>query len=301
MSTAFLFPGQGSQSVGMGADLFTQSAAARAVYQQADDQLGFSLSELCFHGPEDKLTDTVNQQPALFVTSIATMAAMEEQGWAAPAYMAGHSLGELSALTAAGSIDFENGLHLVRRRGELMKEAGEQSPGAMAALLALDIPTVAELCLKATAQVGKSVQVANDNCPGQVVISGDEAALEVAMMLAQEAGARKVVKLPITIAAHSALMASASEAFAMAVGDARITKPRIPVIGNVNGRPLTSPEAIRAELNAQLTSSVQWTDSITYLLAQGVDTFVEVGPGEVLLGLVKRIDRKANRIKFKVE
>lgn len=299
--TAFLFPGQGSQSVGMGADLFEQSAAARAVYEEADEQLGFSLSTLCFEGPENELTDTINQQPALFVTSMATLAVMEEQGWASPTFVAGHSLGELSALTAAQSINFNDGLSLVRRRGELMKEAGEKSPGAMAALLGLDIPTVADICLNATAQVGQPVQVANDNCPGQVVISGDAEALGVALALAQEAGARKVVRLPITIAAHSGLMASASAAFAEAVAETRITAPRIPVIGNVNGRPLATPAEIRAELNAQLTSSVLWTDTITYLLEQGVDTFVEVGPGEVLLGLVRRIDRKTSRIKFKLE
>lgn len=301
MSSAFLFPGQGSHAVGMGADLYQHSEQARSLFEQADKQLGFSLSELCFKGPEDELTNTINQQPALFVTSLATLAVMREQGWDDPAYMAGHSLGELSALAAAGSLSFEDGLELVRRRGELMEQAGIQSPGAMAALLALDIPTVSEICQQASDEVGNPVQVANDNCPGQVVISGDEVALERAMTLAQEAGARKVVKLPITIAAHSALMASASEAFAEAVANTTIKPPQVPVIGNVSARPLTTPNEIRDELNAQLTSSVRWTDSISYLLEQGVDTFVEVGSGDVLLGLVKRINRKVNRIKFKVE
>ncbi len=301
MSTAFLFPGQGSQKVGMGADLVEKSDAARALFEQADAQLGYSLSNLCFNGPEDELTDTVNQQPALFVTSLAALAVMREQGWDEPAFVAGHSLGELSALAAAGSLTFEEGLSLVRKRGELMKEAGIKSPGAMAALLALDIPTVSDLCQKASDEVGKPVQLANDNCPGQVVISGDEEALERAMTLAQEAGARKVVKLAITIAAHSALMGSASDEFATAVSNTNIVAPTVPIIGNVTAQPLTTPEEIRAELNAQLTSSVQWTNTIKYLLEQGVDTFVEVGSGEVLLGLVKRINRQVKRIKFNVE
>lgn len=285
----------------MGKDAYEYSQNARALFDQADQQLGFSLSSLCFNGPEDQLTDTINQQPALFVTSMAALAVMEEQGWDSPAFVAGHSLGELSALAAAGSISFADGLALVRRRGELMKEAGEKSPGAMAAILALDIPTVQALCKEAAADIGQPVQVANDNCPGQVVISGDEAALEKAMSLAQEAGARKVVKLPITIAAHSALMASASADFATAVANTTIHAPTVPIIGNVTARPLTTPDEIRRELNAQLTSSVLWTDTITYLLDQGVETFVEVGSGEVLLGLVKRIDRKVKRLKFKVE
>lgn len=301
MSTAFLFPGQGSQKVGMGADLFEQSEQARALFEQADKQLGFSLSTLCFNGPEDDLTDTINQQPALFVTSMATLAVMREQGWDEPSFVAGHSLGELSALAAVGSISFEEGLALVRKRGELMKEAGEKSPGAMAALLALDIPTVTTICQQASEAVGQPVQVANDNCPGQVVISGDDTALEKAMEMAKDAGARKVVKLAITIAAHSELMASASAEFATAVNQTTITAPSVPIIGNVTGRPLTTPEAIRTELNAQLTSSVLWTDTVNFLLEQGVDTFVEVGSGEVLLGLVKRINRKVNRIKYTVE
>lgn len=299
MRTAFLFPGQGSQSVGMGADLVAQSDTARALFAQADEQLGFSLSALCFSGPEEALTDTVNQQPALFVTSIATLAVMREQGWDEPAFVAGHSLGELSALTAVGSLSFADGLSLVRQRGELMKAAGEQSPGAMAAILALDMAAMAAICAQASAQVGQPVQVANDNCPGQVVISGNSEALAVAMQLAEAAGARKVVQLPITIAAHSQLMASASADFVQAVAATQIHPPTIPIIGNVQARPLTTPEAIRAELEAQLTSAVQWTASVEYLLAQDVDTFVEVGPGEVLLGLVKRINRQANRIKFK--
>lgn len=301
MSIAYLFPGQGSQKVGMGLELFEQIPAARALFEQADEQLGFSLSSLCFNGPETELTDTVNQQPALFVTSLAMLKAMELAGWEQPTFAAGHSLGELTALTAVNSITFTNGLQLVRKRGELMKAAGECEPGAMAAILALDIPTVETVCSQARDLTGDRLQIANDNCPGQVVISGDDSALEKAMALAKAAGARKVVKLPITIAAHSALMTSAASEFAEAVANTPITTPSIPVIGNVQAKPLTTPDDIRTELTAQLTSAVAWTPTINYLLAQGVDTFTEVGPGDILLSLVKRINRKSKRIKFKLE
>jgi [acyl-carrier-protein] S-malonyltransferase len=281
----------------MGLELYQNTPEARAVFDQADEQLGFALSTLCFEGPEETLTDTVNQQPALFVTSQAMWQRMQTQGWEMPAYMAGHSLGELSALTAASALSFADGLRLVRQRGELMKAAGEREPGAMAAILALDIPTVTAICEEASDANG-SVQVANDNCPGQVVISGDETALTRAMALAEAAKARKVVKLPITIAAHSKLMASAADAFAQAVDATPIQAPSVPVIGNVSAQPLTTPDQIREELKSQLTSGVAWTDSMTYLLAQGVDSFVEVGPGDTLLSFMKRIDRKASRVKL---
>ncbi|HUS94351.1 MAG TPA: ACP S-malonyltransferase [Patescibacteria group bacterium] len=301
MNVAFLFPGQGSQHVGMGQSLYEAVPAARAVFDQADVQLGFPLSELCFFGPEESLTDTVNQQPALFVTSLAGWEAMQVKGdWPAPDYVAGHSLGEISALVAAGSINFSDGLTLVRRRGELMKEAGQQSPGAMAAILALDYERVEEYCAQAQEATGRPVQVANDNCPGQVVISGDKVALDEAMKLAMDGGARRAVPLPITIAAHSPLMSSSAKEFALAVDDTLIHEPRIRVIGNVSAKPLTTPSEIRSELKAQLTAPVLWKSSINYLLDQGVDTFLEVGPGEILLGLVKRINRNVNRIKFEL-
>jgi [acyl-carrier-protein] S-malonyltransferase len=282
----------------MGLELYQNTPEARAVFDQADEQLGFTLSTLCFEGPEETLTDTVNQQPALFVTSLAMWRRMQAQGWEMPAYMAGHSLGELSALTAASALSFADGLRLVRQRGELMAAAGKREPGAMAAILALDMPTVRDICQQASEEIGRSVQVANDNCPGQVVISGDEAALTRAMELAEAAKARKVVRLPITIAAHSKLMASAAEAFGQAVNATPIQAPTVPVMGNVTAQPLTTPDQIRDELKAQLTSGVAWTDSMTYLLAQGVDRFVEVGPGDTLLSFMKRIDRKAERVKI---
>ena len=284
----------------MGLDLYQHSPAARAVFDQADVQLGLPLSALCFEGPAETLTDTSNQQPALFVTSAAAHRAMLVQGWEKPAFVAGHSLGEFSALVAAGSITFADGLRLVQKRGQLMKAAGERQPGAMAAIVALDTAVIQDICVRVSREVGREVQVANDNCPGQIVISGDKEALERAMTLAQEAGARKVVRLPISIAAHSPLMASATAEFARAVDETPIQAPRMPVIGNVSARPLMTSEDVRQELKAQLTAPVAWTDSIQYLVANGVDTFVEVGAGNVLLGLVKRIHRPAKRVKFEI-
>jgi [acyl-carrier-protein] S-malonyltransferase len=301
MRTAYLFPGQGSQQVGMGQDAYQSSPAAKAVFDEADAVLGFPLSALTFNGPEDQLTDTSNQQPALFTTSVAHWRTLIELGWPHPGYLAGHSLGEFSALVAADSIAFSDGLALVRKRGELMKAAGENEPGGMAAILLLDVETVRDLCAQASATAGHPVQVANDNCPGQIVISGDDRALLQAMDLAQQAGARKVVRLPITIAAHSGLMASAAQEFAEAVDATPFRTPDTPVIGNVSALPIRSIDDIRRELKEQLTSPVAWSGSMHYLLGQGIDTFVEVGPGKVLLGLMKRIDRKSKRIEFDLD
>ncbi len=300
MAVAFLFPGQGSQAVGMGRDLYEREPAARALYDAADARLGFPLSRICFEGPEEALTDTAVQQPALFVTSLAAWEALRARGEADAGFVAGHSLGEFSALAAAEALSFADGLALVRRRGELMKLAGERQPGGMAAVLGLDAAPIALLCARAAAETGRTVSIANDNCPGQVVITGDETALTRAMTLLTEAGARKVVRLPITIAAHSPLMASVADEFAAAVDAAPLATARIPVVANVTARPIAAPDEIRAELKAQLTSPVRWTDSIRYLGAQGVDSYVEVGPGDVLLGLVKRIDRESRRVKFEL-
>ena len=285
--------------MGMGQTLYEREPAVRAVFDQADELLGFPLSRLCFEGPEAELTDTVNQQPALFVTSLAAWQVIQQQEeWPPAAFVAGHSLGELSALAAAGSLSFADGLALVRRRGELMKAAGQQEPGAMAAILGLDIEVVAEVCHAAQEKTGRPVQIANDNCPGQAVISGDKEALAEAMAGAQAAGARKVVELAITIAAHSPLMASAATAFAEAVANTPIQPPQIPVVVNLTAKPAATPEEIRAELTGQLTGGVQWTNSMRYLLQEGVETFIEVGPGDVLTSLMKRIDRKAERRAF---
>ena len=300
MPTAFLFPGQGSQFVGMGRDLYEREPVARALFDEADALFGAPLSRLCFEGPEEALTDTSVQQPALFTTSLAAWAVLRQRGAAEATFVAGHSLGEFSALAAAGAVSFADGLALVQRRGELMKLAGERRPGGMAAVLGLDAEPVAELCGRAAAETGHYVGVANDNCPGQIVISGHEIALAAAVELISAAGARKVVRLPISIAAHTPLMASVADEFAAAVDATPLVEARIPAVANVTARPINTSNDIRAEMKAQLTSPVRWTDSVRYLGAQGIDAYVEVGPGDVLLGLVKRIDKQAQRIKFEL-
>lgn len=296
--TAFLFPGQGSQQVGMGQDLAAEYPAARALFEQADDILGFPLSRLMWEGPEEQLTETINTQPALYVHSMAALAVFSEQyPEFKPAFMAGHSLGELTAVAAAGGMSFEDGLKLVRRRGELMTRAGEIAPGGMAAILALDIPVVDELCQQAS-NGNETVVVANDNCPGQVVVSGHHGAVERLVTLAQETGARRAVKLAVSIAAHSELMRIVQDDFARAVNESVTSVPEVTVIGNVIAGPLKGIQAIQNDIRDQLTSRVRWTESVEYMLEQGVENFVEIGSGDVLIGLVKRIDRKANRLKL---
>ncbi|HUF38944.1 MAG TPA: ACP S-malonyltransferase [Anaerolineales bacterium] len=294
--TAFLFPGQGSQAVGMGRDLAHAFPSARAVFDHADETLGFSLSSLAWNGPESELNETVNTQPALLVHSTAALFVFYERhpGFR-PKFVAGHSLGQLSALVASGALEYPAALTLTRRRGELMKAAGDLNPGGMAAILGLDIPAVEALCIQATDR-DEQVQIANDNCPGQVVVSGARPALQRLYTLAEAGGARKVVPLAVSIAAHSYLMAHAQNEFNEAVETARLTDPAVPVIGNVGAAPLTTAAEIEADLKAQLTSRVRWTESIETMLARGIDTFVEIGTGDVLTSLVKRIDRSAVRI-----
>ncbi len=280
----------------MGCELAEAYPIARAAFTEADILLDFPLSTLAWDGPEAELNDTINTQPALMVHSIAALRTFQERfPTFEPAYVAGHSMGELSALVASGALPFSEALRLVRRRGELMKRAGDESPGGMAAILGLDIPTLEALCAQASAP-GEIVQVANDNCPGQVVISGARPALERAVQLAQGAGARRAVVLAVSIAAHSPLMLSAQADFTQAVKAAPIKDPRLPIVGNVTARPLTTAGAIREDLQAQLTSRVRWTETIRYLADQGVTTFVEIGSGSVLAGLVKRIVREATTL-----
>jgi [acyl-carrier-protein] S-malonyltransferase len=290
-SIACTFPGQGSQMVGMGRDAAAKSATARAVFDEADTILGFKLSGLCFEGPEAELNDTVNTQPALLVTSIAVLRSLEEhQGPLHPAFIAGHSVGELTALVAAGALTFADGVRLVRARGEAMKAAGAHAPGGMAAILNLDVAAVEQACAQARTSTGGVVQMANDNCPGQVVISGDEGSLEKAMTLCKAAGAKRALRLAVSIAAHSALMHSGLEAYAEAVAATPITAPNIPVISNLTALPLPDVDAIRAELPQALIAPVRWTETIRYLRRQGVTTFYEIGSKDVLTGLLKRID-----------
>lgn len=296
-TTAVVFPGQGAQEVGMGAGIASDFPVAAATFQEADDTLGFALSELCFNGPAETLNDTLNTQPALYVMGVAILRVLQDAlgDTVRPAFVAGHSLGELTALTASGALSFADGVRLVRERGRLMNEAGQRSPGAMAALLGMDADAVRELCDDISAQTGATLVLANDNCPGQIVISGAKSAIDAALELAPKRGAKRAVPLVVSIAAHSPLMQSITAEFQQAVDATAFDTPITAIIGNVNAAPLASADDIRAELAAQLTSTVRWTESVQYMLGQGIITFIELGPKDVLSGLIKRIDRTTQR------
>ncbi len=290
-NTAFVFPGQGSQALGMGKELSEQYSLARQTFEQADELLGFSITKIAWEGPEDLLNDTLNTQPALLVHSTAALRVFQEKyPTFKPGFVAGHSMGELSALVAAGALPFADALLLARKRGEVMKQAGERNPGGMAAILGLDIPTMESLCADASTPA-EIVQVANDNSIGQVVISGAGPALDRAVAAAQKAGARKAVRLAVSIAAHSPLMVHAQEAFSAAVETALVTEPTVPLVGNVTARPLAGAVDIRTDLCGQLTNRVRWTETMQYMASQGIIHILEFGSGSVLTGLLKRIDR----------
>jgi len=294
-TTAFIFPGQGSQSVGMGRELADAYSQAKETFDEADAVLGFSLSQLMWEGPEEELNDTVNTQPALFVHSIAAQRVFSHlyPGFR-PASVAGHSLGELTALSAAGALPFADGLRLVRTRGELMKRAGEKSPGGMAAILGLDIPATEKVCTEASTE-GEIVQVANDNCPGQVVISGAKAAVERAIEGAKAAGAKRGILLAVSIAAHSPLMGSIQAEWDAAVDECPMVDANIPVVGNVHAQPISTVDELRADIKAQMDSRVRWTESVRRMIVSGTQAFVEFGSGDVLIGLIRRIDSEVSR------
>ncbi len=314
---AFVFPGQGSQTVGMGADLAANVAAARAVFDDADAALGFSLSGLCFDGPADQLKETVNAQPAITTVSLAALAALRAAlgqsdntvtGPPWPDYVAGHSVGEYTALIAAGAVNLAAGLRLVRERGRLMHHEGTVCPGGMAAVLGLDVDQVSAICAQAEAEVADDpavqalrakhsgaghVIVANYNAPGQIVLSGERMALERAMALAQEAGAKRVIPLAVSGAFHSPVMAPAAPALREAIAAAGVCDAAVPLVGNITALPLTSAADLQAELAEQIASPVQWTRTVEWLTGQGVTVFVEIGAGQVLAGLIKRIAKGA--------
>lgn len=293
--TALLFPGQGSQFVGMGKALAENYRMARQTFEEADDILGFSLSSLAWDGPEAELSQTANTQPSLYVSGIAALRVLYEVLGEdfRPAFVAGHSLGQLTALTAAGSMSFPEGLRLVRKRGELMRDADQHSPGGMAAILGLTIDQAESVCVQAQDTTGKALVVANDNCPGQVVIAGDLDALAHAMEAASAAGAKRVMKLDVSIAAHSPLMEQAAAEFRQALAAIPFHPPQIAIVGNTSAKSLTTTDEIIEDLTHQLTSRVRWTESVQTMLDAGMTTFLELGSKDVLKGLVKRISRDA--------
>jgi [acyl-carrier-protein] S-malonyltransferase len=290
--TAFIFPGQGSQELGMGRSLAEVDPSAAKVFQQADEILGYPLTEICWNGPEDDLNDTFHTQPALLSHSTAVLEAFRARFPSfKPAYTAGHSLGEYTALVASGALTFYDALTLVQERGRAMKAAGEFQPGGMAAVLGMELELVEATCREVTIDGDDGVWIANDNCPGQVVISGHEAAITRATERLLELGARKVIRLAVSIASHSPLMEPALMDFNQTLHSANLLDPQIPTIGNVEASILKSASDVRRDLNAQLTARVRWTETIRSMIDAGVDTFIEFGPKSVLADLLRRINR----------
>jgi [acyl-carrier-protein] S-malonyltransferase len=288
---ALLFPGQGSQFVGMGQDLTAAYPEAKRVFEEADDVLGTSLTRICREGPESELTATQNAQPALMTHSVAVYRVLSAR--IGPVAMAaGHSLGEFTAHVAAGTFSFGDGIRTVRRRGELMQKSGEERPGTMAALLGLDDEATERVCAEASRDGGACVP-ANYNSPGQIVISGDVPTVTRAMTLAKEAGAKRAIQLNVSGAFHSPLMRVAEAGLSAQLADVSLSAPAFPIVSNVTAEPVTDPDLARRLLIEQLTSPVRWTQSMQAMLAAGVMDFVELGPGTVLAGLMKRIDRSA--------
>lgn len=302
MSVAFIFPGQGSQDIGMGKELADAFPEARAVFAEVDDALGQKLTELMWTGEKDELTLTANAQPALMAVSLAALRVMETRGIdlkASAAYVAGHSLGEYSALAAAGSLSIADAARLLRLRGSAMQAAVPVGVGAMAALLGLEFDVAREVAAEASAP-GEVCEAANDNAPGQVVVSGHKAAVERAVEIAKGKGGRRAVILPVSAPFHCSLMQPAADAMAAALADVTIHAPVVPLVANVLARPISDPAEIRTRLVEQVTGTVRWRESIEWLSGEGVDTFVEIGAGKVLSGMVKRIAKDATGLSVNV-
>jgi len=288
---AHVFPGQGSQSVGMGYKLCQSSPKAKEVFQEADEALRFSISRLCFEGPEDELRQTINAQPAIMTVSIACLrAASEVNHTVSPSFVAGHSLGEYTALVAANVLGFTDAIRLVRERGRLMQKAGEIKPGGMAAVIGLDEAVLREICRESGAEI------ANFNCPVQIVISGSKEALARAMELAKARDARRVIPLQVSGAFHSTLMQPTIEGLSQAIAQINFRTPEVPIVVNSTAQPVTTAEGVKEELLRQLCNCVQWQPSVEYMVEEGVSTFIEIGPGQVLSGLIKRISNKVQVI-----
>lgn len=290
-----IFPGQGSQKAGMGREVYENSRAGREVFERAASRLGEGFLHLLFSGPEEELSRTENTQPAIFVTSVACFKAFEEltEGKVNFRCMAGHSIGEYSALFCSGALEFDSALELVIERGRLMEEAGKERKGAMAAVLGLPDEAVGEICQEAERETGLVVVLANFNCPGQVVVSGDEEAVRRVCQLAEGRGARKVVPLKVSGAFHSPLMGPARERLSKVIDETPFREPKVPVIPNVTARPTTNPAELREVLKRQLCEGVLWAESIKSMFEMGAKRFVEFGPGRVLCGLVRRISPEA--------
>lgn len=292
MSRAFVFPGQGAQTIGMGRDLAAAYPAAQAVFDEVDEALGEKLSSLIWEGEQETLTLTANAQPALMATSLAALRALESEGVSLSdvSYVAGHSLGEYSALAAVGAISIADTAKLLRTRGAAMQEAVPVGIGAMAALLGLDFATVHEVA--AEAAEGEVCQAANDNDPGQVVVSGHKAAVERACEIAKARGARRAMLLPVSAPFHCALMQPAADVMAQALADVTITAPAVPLVANVRAESVTDPDVIRALLVEQVTGSVRWRESVVYMADQGVESIYEIGAGKALCGMIRRIAKQ---------
>ncbi len=299
MKTALIFPGQGSQTIGMGLELYNQYESAKNVFREVDDALSFNLSKLMFEGDIAELTQTENAQPAIMAVSMAVVRTLEsETGKKVKDFadcVAGHSLGEYSALCAAGVLGIADTAKLLKTRGLAMKEASERNPGLMAAILGLEINDVSKITYQATTPDELCV-IANDNCPGQIVISGHPQAIERAIQLAAECGARKAVKLPVSGGFHSPLIRDAEEKMRDILSITPFNKPQVPIIANITAQFETSPEKIKELLLAQLTGSVRWTESVQYMISQGICDFIECGNGKVLSGLIKRINGDSRSI-----
>jgi [acyl-carrier-protein] S-malonyltransferase len=288
VGVAHIFPGQGVQKTGIGRDLYDSFEVAREVFRQADERLGFSLSRLCFEGPDTELQQTINAQPAIVTVSFACLKAANDRGdhqLAPPRYVAGHSLGEYTALAAVGVLDFADAVYLARERGRLMHEAGQRQPGGMVAVIGLDEASLAEVCRESGARI------ANINCPGQIVISGARENLSQAVELAREKGASRTIPLEVSGAFHTPLMQSAVDGMAEIIAGLNFRPPEVPIIANTTAEPLTTGEQVKEELLRQLCNCVQWQRSVEYMVGNGVATFIEIGPGKVLTGLIKRINR----------